>query len=160
MKTNRGRIITVIGAIALAAAFASIVHSHCQIPCGIYGDPARFEEIAEHIKTVEKSMKQITELSAAEKPNYNQIVRWIDNKDEHADKIADVVTYYFMAQRVKPTDKSNAKTYEDYINKITLLHEMLVYSTKCKQTTDLTNVEKLKTLTAEFKTAYLAEHKH
>jgi len=35
-----------------------------------------------------------------------------------------------------------------------LLLEMLVYSMKAKQTTDLSNVEKLKSLLAEFRTVY------
>jgi nickel superoxide dismutase len=37
---------------------------------------------------------------------------------------------------------------------------MLVYAMKAKQTTDLSNVEKLRSLLKEFKTAYLGEHKH
>jgi len=139
---------------------ASLVYSHCQIPCGIYDDPARFQMLAEHITTIEKSMKQITELSKEEKPNLNQIVRWVQNKEDHADQFSNIVTYYFMAQRLKPTDKTDTDAYEKYLNKLTLLHHMLVYSMKAKQTTDLSNVEKLKTLLAEFKTAYFEEHGH
>ena len=41
---------------------ASLAWSHCQVPCGIYGDEARFEAIAEHIATVEKSIKQIEKI--------------------------------------------------------------------------------------------------
>jgi len=160
MKTRISKIITVPAVVALAAALASVVYSHCQIPCGIYDDPARLAEIAEDVTTVEKSMKQIVELSAAQKPDYNQLVRWVNNKDDHADKLSHIVTYYFMAQRVAPADKSDAAAYEAYVNKITLLHQMLVYSMKCKQTTDLANIEKLRTLLADFKTAYLTEHQH
>jgi nickel superoxide dismutase len=160
MKISRDKFISIIGVIILGSILTSAVYSHCQIPCGIYDDGARFDAIAEHIKTVEKSMNQITEISATEKPDYNQLVRWVNNKDDHADKIAEIVSYYFMAQRVKPADKSDAKSYGEYVNKITLLHEMLVYSMKCKQTTDLANVGKLRMLLAEFKTAYMAEHKH
>lgn len=138
----------------LVIAFSSMVYSHCQIPCGIYGDSARFEEISEHITTIEKSMKQTTVLSKQVNPNMNQIVRWVQNKEKHADKLSDIVTYYFMAQRVKPVEKADGKAYEDYVKKLTLLHEMLVYSMKAKQTTDLSNVEKLGTLLAEFQAAY------
>lgn len=138
----------------LVIAFSSMVYSHCQIPCGIYGDSARFEEISEHITTIEKSMKQTTLLSKQVNPNMNQIVRWVQNKEKHADELSDIVTYYFMAQRVKPVEKADGKAYEDYVKKLTLLHEMLVYSMKAKQTTDLSNVEKLGTLLAEFQTAY------
>jgi nickel superoxide dismutase len=146
----------VIGAIlAPLVVVTSMVYSHCQIPCGIYGDPQRFDMIAENITTVEKSMKQIIELSQADKPNMNQIVRWVHNKEEHADDIGHIVTFYFMAQRVKPVDRTDGKAYAEYVKKLTLLHEMLVYSMKAKQTTDLSNVEKLRKLLAEFRSAYL-----
>jgi nickel superoxide dismutase len=114
--------------------------------------------IAEHITTIEKSMKQIAELSEAKKPNMNQIVRWVQSKDKHADDISHIVTYYFMAQRIKPVEKSEGKAYAKYVKKLTLLHEMLVYSMKAKQTTDLSNVEKLRTSLADFKTTYFEEH--
>jgi nickel superoxide dismutase len=137
------------------AIFASIVYSHCQIPCGIYDDPARFVMLAEHIATIEKSMNQINELSQESKPNFNQIVRWVQNKDSHADELSEIVTYYFMAQRIKPADKADAEAYQQYVKQLTLLHQMLVYSMKAKQTTDLANVEKVRALLAEFRAAYL-----
>jgi len=152
---------SVIGAILVSILVcASMVRSHCQIPCGIYGDQSRFDMIAENITTIEKSMRQITELSQKDKPNFNQIVRWVQNKENHADELSHVVTYYFMAQRVKPVEKANDKAYEDYVKKLTLLHELLVCSMKAKQTTDLSNVERLRALLAEFRAAYLEEHGH
>ena len=147
-----------------AAAFASMAYSHCQIPCGIYGDKARFDMIAENITTIEKSMKQITELSNQPKPDMNQLVRWVQNKENHADDTSHIITYYFMAQRVKPADKTDAKAYDEYVKKLVLLHEMLVSCMKAKQTTDLSHVEKLKSLLAEFNDAYFgktcSEHEH
>ena len=54
----------VLGAVFVSAiVFGSLAYSHCQIPCGIYGDEARFNMITEHITTVEKSMKLIESLS-------------------------------------------------------------------------------------------------
>ena len=97
----------------LAVAIGSLAYSHCQIPCGIYNDQMRFDMINEHIATIEKSMKQITELSSQDKPNMNQIVRWVQNKDHHADELSDIVTYYFMAQRVKlPAEGDKSKPEE------------------------------------------------
>ncbi|MHC4175064.1 MAG: superoxide dismutase [Ni] [Planctomycetota bacterium] len=151
-----------LGILVLVMVFASIVYSHCQIPCGIYGDPARFDVLAEHITTIEKSMKLITELSNRDEPNVNQIVRWVQNKEKHADELSHIVTYYFMAQRVKLVVKAEGKAYQEYIKKLTLLHQMLVYSMKAKQTTDISNVEKLRSLLAEFRTVYFpaGTHKH
>lgn len=153
MKTI-GKKLILYSIFAFIAALASLAYPHCQIPCGIYDDQARFNMLAEHIATVEKSMKSIEALSADQKPDMNQLVRWIINKEEHADEISHIVTYYFMAQRLKPAEKTDAKEYDKYINKLTLLHQMLVYSMKAKQTTDLANVEKLRSLLDEFQKVY------
>ncbi len=140
-----------------AVVFGSLAYSHCQVPCGIYGDDARFDAIGEHITTIEKSMKQIEELTAQEPVNANQIVRWVNNKEKHADEISQIVTYYFMAQRVKLPAAGDTKAYNAYVKKLTLLHEMLVYAMKAKQTTDLTNVEKLRIALEKFHRAYAAK---
>ena len=92
---------------ALIAAIGLKVFAHCQIPCGIYDDPARFAQMKEHVTTIEKSMKEISALSGDKKPNWNQITRWVKNKDEHADKLTEIVTYYFMAQVVKQVDPAD-----------------------------------------------------
>ena len=139
---------------ALAVIFASIAYSHCQIPCGIYNDQMRFDMIAEHITTIEKSMRLVTELSGQDKPNMNQIVRWVHNKDEHADELSHIVAYYFMAQRVNLPPEDDVKAHEEYVKKLTLLHKMLVYAMKAKQTTDLAYVEKLRSTLAEFRDVY------
>ena len=162
MKYIMGRKLFIMITVALLLVLATVLYPHCQIPCGIYDDPARFTMMAEEITTIEKSMKQITELSGPKEPNMNQIVRWVVNKEDHADALSNIVTQYFMTQRIKPIDKSDAKAYEEYVNKLTLLHQMLVYSMKAKQTTDLSNVEKLRSLLSDFQTAYLksAEQNH
>ncbi len=139
---------------------ASMLYSHCQIPCGIYGDQNRFDMLVEHITTIEKSMKKITELSQQENQNLNQVVRWVDNKEKHADQLSHILTYYFLAQRIKPLDKAKGNAYDQYIKKLTLLHQMLVYSMKAKQTTDLSDIDKLRALLAEFRTVYFDKHKN
>ena len=52
-------------AIVLLSLTGSKALAHCQIPCGIYDDPARFSLMAEHITTIEKAMKTIVDLSVA-----------------------------------------------------------------------------------------------
>ena len=155
-KPVRKRIVAV-SILAVVAILASIAYSHCQIPCGIYDDEARFGEIAEHITTIEKSMKEIERLSAEDKLNMNQLVRWVQNKEEHADEISHIVSYYFMAQRVKLPAEGDAKAQNQYVKHLTLLHRMLVYSMKAKQTTDLANVELLKSSLNEYHKVYFGE---
>ena len=86
----------------LLPLLASQVLGHCQVPCGIYDDERRLDTVAEDIVTVEKAIKQVDALSKEAPPNYNQIVRWINVKEEHADDIAEIVSWYFLQQRVKP----------------------------------------------------------
>lgn len=154
-------IIALAVAVALLPSMALPALAHCEIPCGIYDDEARLAAIAEHITTIEKSINQIVALSKEEEPrNYNQIVRWVSNKEKHANDLQHIVTQYFMTQRIKPADTEDAEAHAAYLKKLTLLHKMLVYAMKAKQTTDLSNVEKLKSLLAEFRTAYLGPNVH
>jgi nickel superoxide dismutase len=126
---------------------ASQAGAHCEIPCGIYDDHLRIAMIAEDATTIEKAMKQIKELSEQKPVNYNQLVRWVVNKEAHADKIQEVVYQYFLAQRIKP----DADKYEE---KLKLLHKLLVTAMQCKQTVDLSHVETLRTLLKSFETLY------
>jgi nickel superoxide dismutase len=139
----------------LLVFISSTALPHCQIPCGIYGDEMRFNMMKEDIRTVEKSMKMITELGGKETKDYNQIVRWVDNKEHHADKISDTVTYYFMAQRIAPAVKESSEGYSDYTAKLVLLHKLLYYSMKCKQTTDLSYVDKMRHILEDFRNIYM-----
>jgi len=143
--------------LAVVSLIAVRAFAHCEIPCGIYDDEVRVKLIAEHITTIEKGMTEIESLSKASPVNYNQLVRWIENKDHHANEIQHIVTQYFMTQRVKLVDKNDEQANKDYVRKLTLLHEMLVYAMKAKQTTDLGNIEKLRSLLDEFRTVYFGE---
>lgn len=160
MNLKKQWIIETLLLLSLLALFALQVFSHCEIPCGIYDDEARIKMIEENIATVEKSMKQIVELSnPQEKQNghsLNQIVRWVQNKEKHADDIIHIVTQYFMTQRVKPVSR-DSENYAGYVKKLTLLHEMMFYTMKSKQTTELGNVEKLNSLLHDFRQAYFYE---
>ena len=144
---NKAAIYTTIAVLFIAAT--STVNAHCQVPCGIYDDQMRIHMMEEHVTTIEKAMKQI-----AANENQNQTVRWVTNKEKHADELTDIVTYYFMAQRIKP----DMEQYEDHLK---TLHQILIYSMKSKQTTDLANVEKLNGLIHHFAHSYLGkEHDH
>lgn len=137
-----------------------LARAHCQIPCGIYGDDTQFDLMAEHVATIEKSMKLVVQLQSAEKLDGNQLVRWVGNKDLHADKLSEIVTFYFMAQRLKPVPETDTKAHAEYLKKLELLHQILVETMKSKQTTDLAHVAKLRELIEQFRVLYLGPHDH
>lgn len=159
-KVNYRNIFAPLVIVVLVLGASSVVYSHCQIPCGIYDDNMRFDMMAEHITTIEKSMKLVNQISGGQKPDMNQLVRWVQNKETHANELSHIITYYFMAQRIKPTEKTDTKEHERYLVKLTLLHQMLVTSMKTKQTTDLSTTKQLTELLANFKKVYYEEHKH
>ena len=148
----------------IALVAASPASAHCQIPCGIFDDELRVQLIEEHITTVEKSMKQIVALGAASPVDYNQLARWVSNKEEHAQEIQDIVTAYFMAQRIKPAvDHDDEKAMNEYISKLSILHAIQIHAMKAKQSTDLEQIETLRKLVSQFRKAYFGEeagHSH
>jgi nickel superoxide dismutase len=127
--------------------FAHNAAAHCEVPCGIYDDQLRTKLIAEHISTIEKSIMEIRALEKAKPINYNQIVRWTTNKDDHANKLQHIVSQYFMTQRIVP-DSPESTT------KLLTLHKLLVYAMKAKQSTDLNNTKILREQLAAFEKAY------
>jgi len=139
--------------ILISLCSAAQARAHCEIPCGIYGDEVRFYILEEHIATIEKSMTMITELSQEGEKNYNQLVRWINNKETHAEFFQDIISQYFMTQRVTPVEPRDEQ-YQKYIEKITLLHMLLITAMKAKQTTDPEIVKELTSLLDRFRTAY------
>jgi nickel superoxide dismutase len=146
MKKNLRLFLLVIAGILFVA---NTVAAHCEIPCGIYDDEARITLLLEHVTTIEKSMQQIMTLEKKEKANSNQLIRWVMNKEHHAGELQTIVTQYFMTQRIKP----DAKNYD---KKIAALHQMLIVGMKCKQTTDLSQVAKLRQLLKEFQGLYFS----
>lgn len=135
----------------VAFALPQLAAAHCEVPCGIYDDEMRVEMIREHITTIEKAMQQITSLSNESPVNYNQIVRWTVNKEEHADTLQFIVYQYFMTQRIKPPQ---GEASENYLDQLEVLHRMLVHAMKAKQTTDLEHVKTLRSLTDQFSKLY------
>ncbi len=142
--------------LAVMAMAGYRIHAHCEIPCGIYDDPMRMKMIDEHIRTIAKSIHEISHLEEDAKPNANQLTRWIVNKDNHADQLQEIVTQYFMTQRLKPV-APGAPGYDKYVKELTLLHALLVEAMKSKQTVDPATVTKMEELSAEFSKSYFGD---
>jgi len=143
-------------AILWIALAAPRVHGHCQIPCGIFDDDLRFTLLREHVTTIEKSMTEIERLSGEKEIDWNQIVRWVNNKEHHADELSGIATYYFLAQRVKPFDAKEGG-YADYVAKIQALHEIAFHAMKAKQSTDAAICETLREEIGRFEKLYRGE---
>jgi len=139
-----------VGASILPMAYLA---AHCEVPCGIYDDGARFAEMKEHQTTIAKAIDQIKELAGTHDANgHNQLARWVATKEDHATKTQHIIAQYFMTQRIKPED-------EHYTDRLTAAHSVLVAAMKCKQAADPTTAEALTAAIKKFETAYVG-HAH
>ncbi len=148
-KTGLIALWLVIGVFSLS----SLAQAHCELPCGIYDDSMRIKMLKEHVMTMEKSMRKIKELGAENPQDKNQLVRWISNKEHHANEFQEIVSQYFLTQRIKPDS-------DKYAAKVQALHQMLVSAMKCKQTVDREHIKKLFSLIDEFEALYFKDHEH
>ena len=131
--------------LAVAARYAA---AHCEVPCGIYADQARFEQMLEDAKTIAKASDQIHVLAKESNPqNMNQLVRWVTTKEQHATDIQHVISQYFMTQRIK-ADKPG------YVKNLTAAHAVMVAAMKCKQKVDPAAAKALQKSIYAFYTAY------
>lgn len=131
---------------------SSNLFAHCQVPCGIYADDVVFGELETDVATIEKAMAQINALKAEVGKDPHQLVRWVNNKEAHAQNIQDTISAYFLAQRIKlDLKKTDAKKYSSLVE---LAHKITVLAMKCKQGSDLANAEALHEALHDFNHTY------
>ena len=117
---------------------AGQAHGHCQVPCGIYGDAARVAMMREDLTTIRKANKQIKALAAkTDAQSKNQLVRWVQTKEQHAERVMRTIADYFMAQKIKPA-KGRA-----YLDSLAKHHAVLVAAMKCKQSVAPADAQRL-----------------
>jgi nickel superoxide dismutase len=129
------------------------VHAHCQIPCGIYDDYARVQSMLEDAATIEKSAKLIAELAGkSDAQSRNQLVRWVMNKEKHAQDIISTISDYYLTQRVNPSQK-------DYSERLIKHHTVIIAAMKAKQHADVQFAVSLKK-SIEALSPYYPKHTH
>ena len=140
--------------VLFAAGFAvQNAWAHCQVPCGIYDDHARVQAMLEDAATVDKAAMMINELAGKADPqSVNQAVRWVMNKEQHAQNVIATISDYFLTQRVKPDQP-------DYAERLAKHHAVIVAAMKAKQNADTKYAEALKAR-IEALAPYYPEHEH
>ena len=129
--------------IALWTASAERTLAHCQVPCGIYDDAARIARLGEDAATIAKAVKQINALAGShEAQAFNQAARWVATKEVHASHVIEVVSTYFLTQKVKPV-AVGAEGHGAYLKKLADHHAVMVAAMKTKQKADPAVVEAL-----------------
>lgn len=142
------KMIHIIATLTLFLSFLNISFGHCQVPCGVYGDSARFTQMLEDQSTIAKAIGQISELAEKEDAqSANQLSRWVATKEDHASKIQKIIAEYFLTQRIK----SSSDKYDALLKGA---HAVMVAAMKCKQGVDVKNAESLKSAIESFQSVY------
>lgn len=152
MKKNINALFIMIPVI-IALVVPNIAQAHCQVPCGIYNDSARLQSMLEDAATVEKAARLINELAPKkDAQSQNQLVRWVNTKEQHAQSIIETISNYYLTQRVKTSQS-------DYSTRLEMHHAVIVAAMKAKQNVDKKTMEKLST-SIKALSGYYPEHKH
>jgi nickel superoxide dismutase len=134
--------------------------AHCQMPCGIYDDPARVQQLREDAATIAKAVTMIGDLAGkSDAESANQLVRWVNTKEEHASAIMTTVAEYFMAQRIAPV-AAGEDGYDAYLKKLADHHKVIVLAMKTKQQADPKTVDDLLHAIDALAVYYAPEHEH
>ena len=128
---------------------------HCQVPCGIFDDPAIVAEIRQHAATIRKAMVQGLDLHksvGSDILSMNQLVRWITTKEDHCNKIITTVSEYCLCQRVK---KDVFGSDAEYVEALKAHHAVMQTAMKAKQSMDTAACDALDKAIGEFSKMYL-----
>ncbi len=129
-KLKKNLLLATLSFIASTLFLLHSAHAHCQIPCGIYNDHARVQTMLEDVATIEKATKFIAESAGkTDAQSKNQLVRWVMNKEKHAQNIISIISDYFLTQRVKPDQQNYAQRLQQH-------HAVIVAAMKAKQHAD------------------------
>jgi len=152
MKTRYSRFLTLVAAVGLFFS-AHSASAHCQVPCGIFDDYAKVAEMLQDADTAIKASNLIQELAGkTDAQSQQQLVRWVNNKESHAQNVILIIADYFLTQRVKTSQENYVQCLKDH-------HAVIIAAMKVKQSADPAVGETLKEAIAQLVT-YYPEHKH
>ncbi|MFA6916759.1 MAG: superoxide dismutase [Ni] [Parachlamydiales bacterium] len=109
------------------------LHAHCQMPCGIYHDDMVYDQIDQYVETMVKAVAKIKDTKTTTPENRNEYVRWIMTKDRLSDQTANLITTFFLMQKIKPDEEETPK-------KVVSAHKLLFQIVCIKQTVDFKSV--------------------
>lgn len=120
--------------IALSLLAAPLLHSHCQMPCGIYHDDMVFDQIDQYVETMVKGVTVLSENKNDSCSEKNTFIRWVIQKENMSNETAQLLTSYFLQQKIKADE-------DDTVKRVCSVHKMLCYLVTIKQTCDMKYVQ-------------------
>lgn len=126
------------------------ISAHCQMPCGIYHDELVYNQIDQYAETMYKAVAVLNDLHLDDVKEKNDFCRWVMQKENASNEIAEVICKYFLMQKIKPGEDDTAK-------KLVEAHKLLFGIVQIKQNTDIKFVEKFTEDWEKFKLMFHVE---
>lgn len=120
--------------------------AHCQMPCGIYNDQMVYDRVTEYYLTMYKAVKALEHNPMKTVDDFNTLVRWVMTKERLSDEIAELLSSYFLQQKIKPLDAN--------VQLVQSIHRLLCQVVVIKQNVDIKLVEEFNKEWEHFKTLF------
>lgn len=125
---------TLFAILTFAIYSQASLSAHCQMPCGIYHDDMVYDQIDQYVETMFKGTSMLVKNKFDTPWDRNEFTRWVYNKEKMSDALADLLTSYFLQQKIKPGE-------DDTPERLESAHKLLFLLVQIKQNTDRKFVE-------------------
>lgn len=124
------RKVLLLSTISFLFSLESTLEAHCQLPCGIYHDNMVYDQVDQFVETVYKGISVMNDSKFNSVKDKNEFIRWVIEKEKSCNDTAELITKYFLQQKIKPDE-------DDTVKRIVSAHKLLFMLTAIKQNTDL-----------------------
>lgn len=121
--------------------------AHCQMPCGVYHDDMVYDQVDQFVETTFKGISVMNESKFSTVKDKNEFVRWVMQKEKMCNDTAELLTTYFLQQKIKPDEA-------DTVKKLTAAHKLLFLLVAIKQNTEIEFVKEFNTEWEKFKVMF------
>lgn len=136
--------------ISALAFYGADLSAHCQMPCGIYHDGMVYDQIDQFVETVYKGITVLNDSKFSTVKERNEFVRWVGEKEKGCCDAADLITVYFLQQKIKPGE-------DDTVKRLVSAHKLLFLLVAIKQNVDLQYVKEFNEEWEKFKLMFHRE---
>ena len=124
--------------------------AHCQMPCGIYQDAMIYDLIDQYAETMVKAVTVMNQSKFETVRERNEFMRWVMEKEKESNDTSQLITTFFMQQKIKPGEPDTQK-------RIEAAHKLLCLIVAIKQNADVKIVESFTEEWGKFKLMFHVE---
>ncbi len=128
----------------------STLTAHCQMPCGIYHDAMIYDLIDQYAETMAKAVTVMNQSKFETVREKNEFVRWVMEKEKESNDTSQLITSFFLQQKIKSGEADTQKRTES-------AHKLLCLIVAIKQNADIKIVESFTEEWEKFKLMFHVE---